>query len=113
MRYYIADLHFFHGALNEKMDKRGFESTQAMNEYMLDQWNRRVGKNDEVVILGDFGASIYRQPPQPRINQGFLETRKLNLKPYNHMVNAFSTRNGRFSLSGLTGKGLIKWQYSG
>lgn len=53
MRYYIADLHFFHGALNEKMDKRGFESTQAMNEYMLDQWNRRVGKNDEVVILGD------------------------------------------------------------
>lgn len=53
MRYYIADLHFFHGALNEKMDKRGFESAQAMNEYMLSQWNRRVGKNDEVVILGD------------------------------------------------------------
>lgn len=53
MRYYIADLHFFHGALNEKMDKRGFEDVQAMNEYMLDQWNRRVGKNDEVVILGD------------------------------------------------------------
>lgn len=53
MRYYIADLHFFHGALNHKMDKRGFESAEAMNEYMLDQWNRRVGKNDEVVILGD------------------------------------------------------------
>ena len=66
-----------------------------------------------VVFPAPFGASIYRQPPQPRINQGFLETRKLNLKPYNHMVNAFSTRNGRFSLSGLTGKGLIKWQYSG
>lgn len=53
MRYYIADLHFFHGALNHKMDKRGFESAEAMNEYMLHQWNRRVGKNDEVVILGD------------------------------------------------------------
>ena len=52
MRYYIADPHFFHGALNTKMDRRGFESVEAMNEYML-QWNRKVRKNDEVVILGD------------------------------------------------------------
>ena len=34
MRYYIADPHFFHGALNTKMDRRGFESVEAMNEYM-------------------------------------------------------------------------------
>ena len=53
MRYYIADPHFFHGALNTKMDRRGFESVEAMNEYMLQQWNRKVRKNDEVVILGD------------------------------------------------------------
>lgn len=53
MRYYIADPHFFHGALNTKMDRRGFESVEAMNEYMLRQWNRKVRKNDEVVILGD------------------------------------------------------------
>ena len=53
MRYYIADPHFFHGALNTKMDRRGFESVVAMNEYMLRQWNRKVRKNDEVVILGD------------------------------------------------------------
>ena len=53
MRYYIADSHFFHGALNTKMDRRGFESVEAMNEYMLRQWNRKVRKNDEVVILGD------------------------------------------------------------
>ena len=52
MRYYIADPHFFHGALNTKMDRRGFESVEAMNEYMLRQWNRKVRKNDEVVILG-------------------------------------------------------------
>ena len=25
MRYYIADLHFFHEAMNTHMDKRGFE----------------------------------------------------------------------------------------
>ena len=53
MGYYIADPHFFHGALNTKMDRRGFESVEAMNEYMLRQWNRKVRKNDEVVILGD------------------------------------------------------------
>ena len=35
------------------MDRRGFESVEAMNEYMLRQWNRKVRKNDEVVILGD------------------------------------------------------------
>lgn len=54
MRYYIADCHFFHEALNEKMDKRGFESVQAMNGYMIEKWNQKVRRNDEVVILGDF-----------------------------------------------------------
>jgi predicted phosphohydrolase len=53
MRYYIADCHFFHGTLNEKMDGRGFESVEKMNEYMLHQWNSRVRNNDEVIILGD------------------------------------------------------------
>lgn len=53
MRYYIADCHFFHGALNEKMDRRGFETVEKMNEYMIYQWNSRVRNNDEVIILGD------------------------------------------------------------
>ncbi len=25
-----------------------------MNDYMIEQWNKKVRKNDEVVILGDF-----------------------------------------------------------
>lgn len=53
MRYYIADLHFFHENLNTKMDHRGFENGEAMNQYMLKKWNDRVRNNDEVVILGD------------------------------------------------------------
>lgn len=53
MRYYIADLHFFHEAMNTKMDRRGFESVGAMNQYMLERWNRKVRKNDDVIILGD------------------------------------------------------------
>ena len=57
MRYYIADLHFFHDNLNTHMDNRGFESAEAMNEYMINRWNSRVRKNDDVVILGDFCMS--------------------------------------------------------
>lgn len=54
MRYYIADLHFFHAAMNDKMDHRGFESVEQMNEYMIHRWNGKVRRNDDVVILGDF-----------------------------------------------------------
>lgn len=54
MRYYIADLHFFHANLNHRMDMRGFASGEEMNAYMIEQWNRKVRKQDEVVILGDF-----------------------------------------------------------
>ncbi len=57
MRYFIADQHFCHDNLNENMDCRGFESGEAMNEYMIRQWNSRVRRNDEVVILGDFCIS--------------------------------------------------------
>lgn len=53
MRYYIADLHFFHGAMNDRMDCRGFADMLEMNEYMIRKWNQKVEKNDEVVILGD------------------------------------------------------------
>jgi calcineurin-like phosphoesterase family protein len=53
MRYYIADCHFFHDALLDKMDQRGFHDVEEMNRYMIRQWNSRVGKRDEVIILGD------------------------------------------------------------
>lgn len=53
MRYYIADLHFFHEAMNRKMDCRGFASVEEMNEYMIAKWNGKVRKNDDVVIIGD------------------------------------------------------------
>lgn len=53
MRYYISDCHFFHGAMNDKMDRRGFASVEEMTSVMIERWNSRVRKNDEVVILGD------------------------------------------------------------
>lgn len=57
MRYYISDQHFYHEKLNQCMDCRGFDSGEAMNEYMISQWNSRVRSKDEVVILGDFCIS--------------------------------------------------------
>ncbi|MBQ6519267.1 MAG: metallophosphoesterase family protein [Anaerolineaceae bacterium] len=54
MRYYISDQHFYHERLNTHMDCRGFPDVSAMNTYMISQWNSRVRKKDEVVILGDF-----------------------------------------------------------
>ncbi len=64
MRYYIADLHFYHGVLNTRMDHRGFESGEAMNEAMIGRWNAKVRKNDEVVILGDFSFGTADQTNQ-------------------------------------------------
>ncbi|MBQ4233187.1 MAG: metallophosphoesterase family protein [Lachnospiraceae bacterium] len=54
MRFYIADLHFYHENLLNDMDHRGFESLEKMHEYMINQWNKRVNKRDEVIVLGDF-----------------------------------------------------------
>lgn len=53
MRYYIADCHFYHKNLLERMDKRPFETVEEMNEYMIRQWNRRVHQKDEVIVLED------------------------------------------------------------
>lgn len=61
MRYYISDLHFFHEQLNVRMDCRGFESAEAMNEYMIRQWNQKVKPKDEVVILGDLSLGTPEQ----------------------------------------------------
>ena len=61
MRYYIADCHFFHENLIHKMDHRPFESVEEMNAYMLKKWNKKVRKNDEVIILGDLSFGTVQQ----------------------------------------------------
>ena len=41
------------------MDCRGFAGAEEMNEAMIEKWNARVRKKDEVVIIGDlsFGSA--------------------------------------------------------
>ena len=40
--------------MNHQMDNRGFPSAEAMNEFMIERWNERVRRKDDVIILGDF-----------------------------------------------------------
>ena len=61
MRYYIADCHFFHETLNTEMDHRGFASAEEMNACMLEKWNSKVRKKDEVIILGDLSWGTAEQ----------------------------------------------------
>ena len=61
MRYYISDLHAFHKGVNDRMDKRDFPNVETMNDFMISQWNSRVQRNDEVVILGDISFGNAKQ----------------------------------------------------
>lgn len=52
MNYYISDLHFGHkNALS--FDNRPFFTVEEMNRTLVDNWNSRVTKGDNVYILGD------------------------------------------------------------
>lgn len=56
MKYYIADTHFGHENVI-RFDERPFSSVDEMDRYLIDAWNSRVQKEDEVYIVGDF---VYR-----------------------------------------------------
>lgn len=60
-KLYISDMHFFHEKINLQMDERGFSSCEEMNQYMIDQWNRKVVQKDEVYILGDLSFAKGRE----------------------------------------------------
>lgn len=60
MKYYIADLHFYHEALLKEMDYRPFQTLEEMHDFMIKAWNEKVNKRDEVYILGDvsYGTAV-------------------------------------------------------
>lgn len=43
------------------MDHRGFAGVEEMNETMIEKWNARVRKKDEVVIIGDLSFGSARE----------------------------------------------------
>lgn len=61
MKYYIADMHFFHEKIIHRMDNRQFNSIEQMHEYMIYKWNNKVNQNDQVFILGDLSFGNIQQ----------------------------------------------------
>ena len=53
----IADTHFSHKNIIDYC-KRPFENIEQMNKFMIDTWNKRVGKNDIMLHLGDVGFDL-------------------------------------------------------
>jgi len=51
--YIISDSHFNHANIL-KYAERPFGNVALMNESMIENWNKKVGKNDTVLHLGDF-----------------------------------------------------------
>lgn len=52
MIYFTSDLHFGHKNCLA-YDNRNFKSIEEHDEYLIKQWNDKVGIDDEVWILGD------------------------------------------------------------
>lgn len=54
-RFYIADTHFFHKNIIKDCN-RPYTSLKEMHNEIILQWNRKVGKNDMVYMLGDIAS---------------------------------------------------------
>ena len=53
MIFFTADLHFGHENII-KFCNRPFDTVEAMNKALINNWNQAVGHDDEIYILGDF-----------------------------------------------------------
>ena len=53
--YFIADTHFDDDTIR-RYENRPFDTVRAMNEALIENWNRAVSAEDRVYVLGDFGA---------------------------------------------------------
>lgn len=61
MNLYISDLHFGHtNAIT--FDNRPFSDTDEMDRCMINLWNNRVSKDDDVYIAGDFSYKSEHTP---------------------------------------------------
>ena len=52
MNFYTADLHFGHKRIIE-LDHRPFSSVEEMDQTIIENWNKKIRKNDDVYIIGD------------------------------------------------------------
>lgn len=58
--FFIADLHLGHENIIQYCD-RPFKSVDEMNDALIKNWNKTIGKEDKVFVLGDFALGSKEQ----------------------------------------------------
>lgn len=58
MIYFIADTHFNHANII-KLGSRPFQDVNEMNEELINRWNKKVKRGDNVYHLVDFAFGKY------------------------------------------------------
>lgn len=53
-KFFISDLHFFHHKIITHYGRSQFSSLDEMHQFIIDSWNKVVGKRDLVYVVGDF-----------------------------------------------------------
>jgi calcineurin-like phosphoesterase family protein len=61
--FMISDMHFGHKNIM-LYEVRPFKSVEDMDNSIIQNWNKVVGKNDKVFVLGD--VSFYNKEKRPR-----------------------------------------------
>ncbi len=67
MIYFTSDLHLGHSNVL-KLCNRPFETIEEMDEYIIDNWNKKVTNNDTVYILGDV-MFRNKKPPEEYLSR--------------------------------------------
>lgn len=65
--FFIADTHFGEDNIR-RYENRPFESVEEMNALLIKNWNSVVSSDDEVYVLGDFGADKKEADILSRLN---------------------------------------------
>lgn len=95
MKYFTADLHLAHPSVAAK---RGYEE-DSHDQMIIDKINARVGKNDELYILGDISSESADSVKDAleNLENLYVPPRKRRLILGNHEY--FKLRDSKFELS--------------
>lgn len=99
--YLISDPHFGHESVIN-FGNRPFKDAAEMTEVLVERWNKKVGKRDTVICLGDWGWGSRYYGITDRLN-GTIRLVMGNHDSGNmkHLVNRFASVHGSLFKKGL------------